>query len=287
MLVAMDTSTTADVVDLPQGQVSYRATGPRASDRPPVVFVHGLLVDGRLWVGVADLLARDGVRAYAPTLPLGAHRVPMRPDADLSPRGVARLVLDLLEALDLRDVTLVGNDTGGALVQFVLDADPARIGRVVLTDCDAFEAFPPAPLMPLVRALRHPAVVAAMVPGLRWTRLRHGRLGFGPLASQPFDPELTASWVRPLADAGIRRDVAKLARGLDPRDLLDVSTRLGKLDRPVRVLWGDDDRYFDVDLGRRLAEAFTDATFETVPGGRTFLPLDHPDRVAAAVLAAT
>jgi pimeloyl-ACP methyl ester carboxylesterase len=285
MFLRMEASALSEVIELPQGQIRYRAAGPPASERPPVVFVHGVLVDGELWTPVAGLLAQQGVRSYAPTLPMGAHRTPMDADADLTPRGVARLVLDLIAALDLWDVTLVGNDTGGAITQFVLDTDPDRIGRVVLTNCDAFDAFPPPPLTLLVRALRHPAVVAAMVPGLRSARLRHGPLGFGPLSNGPLDPALTGAWVKPLADARIRRDLAKLARGIDPKDLLDLSTRLGKLSRPVRVLWGDSDRYFDVELGRRLADAFTDATFETVAGGRTFLPLDHPDRVAAVILA--
>src|SRR5262249_52906777 len=146
---------------------------------------------------------------------------------------------------------------------------------------------PPPPFTQLVRVLRHPALVAAIVPGLRSVRLRHSRLGFGPLANRPFDPEMTSAWVRPLADGSIRRDVAKLARGIDPKDLLDVSARLGKAAMPVSILWGEADRYFRADLGRRLAEAFADATFEAVAGGRTFLPLDHPDLVAATILAAT
>jgi pimeloyl-ACP methyl ester carboxylesterase len=283
----MDTSPVTEVIDLPQGSVSYRAAGPPEPERPAVVFLHGLLVDGQLWSPVADLLAARGVRSYAPTLPLGSHRTPMRPDADLTPRGVARLVLDFLDALDLRDVTLVGNDTGGAIAQFVVDTDPSRIGRVVLTNCDAFDRFPPPPFTHLIRALRHPALVAALAPGLRSVRLRHSRLGFGPLAGEPFDPAVTRGWVEPLSDAAIRRDVAKLARGIDPPDLLDVSTRLGKFTKPVRLLWGDADRYFQVDLGRRLAAAFPDGTLETVARGRTFLPLDHPDRVAAAILAAS
>ncbi|WP_235949421.1 alpha/beta fold hydrolase [Candidatus Frankia alpina] len=283
----MDSSLPADVVDLPQGQISYRAADPPASDRPPVVFLHGLLVDGQLWAAVASQLAEQGVRSYAPTLPLGSHPTPMRPDADLTPRGIARLVLAFLAALDLRDVTLVGNDTGGAIAQFVLDTDPTRVGRAVLTNCDGFDTFPPFPFTVLVRALRHPALVSALVPVLRSARLRHGPLGFGPLARRPFDPEMTRAWVAPLAEAAIRRDAAKLARGIDPQDLLDVSTRLGKLETPVHILWGDADRFFRVDLGRRLAAAFADATIDIVAGGRTFLPLDHPDRVRAAVLAAT
>ncbi|WP_235826486.1 alpha/beta fold hydrolase, partial [Candidatus Frankia alpina] len=191
----MDSSLPADVVDLPQGQISYRAADPPASDRPPVVFLHGLLVDGQLWAAVASQLAEQGVRSYAPTLPLGSHPTPMRPDADLTPRGIARLVLAFLAALDLRDVTLVGNDTGGAIAQFVLDTDPTRVGRAVLTNCDGFDTFPPFPFTVLVRALRHPALVSALVPVLRSARLRHGPLGFGPLARRPFDPEMTRAWV--------------------------------------------------------------------------------------------
>jgi pimeloyl-ACP methyl ester carboxylesterase len=131
------------IIDLPQGRVQYRLAGPANSTAPPVVFVHGLLVNCELWTGVADELARRGVRSYALDLPLGSHSVALRPDAELSPRGVARLIIAFLEALDLTDVTLVGNDTGSALCQFVIDIDDTRIGRLVLTDGDAFDHFPP------------------------------------------------------------------------------------------------------------------------------------------------
>src|ERR1700744_4461993 len=130
-------------VDLPQGRVAYRAAGPPASSRPPVVFVHGILVDGRLWEPVASRLAAAGIRSYAPTLPLGAHPWPMSDGADLSPRGTAHLVRNFIAALGLRGVTIAGNDTGGAICQLVLSGDSSRIGAVVLTDCDAFGAFPP------------------------------------------------------------------------------------------------------------------------------------------------
>ena len=98
--------------DLPQGKVAYRAAGPASSSRPPVVFVHGLLVDARLWEPVAMRLAAEGIRSYAPTLPLGAHQWPMNADADLSPHGIAQLIRDFITALGLSDVTIVGNDTG-------------------------------------------------------------------------------------------------------------------------------------------------------------------------------
>ena len=108
---------------------------------------------------VAERLAAAGIRSYAPTLPLGSHQRPMNADADLSPGGIARLVLDFIRALDLSDVTIVGNDTGGAICQVMLadgSTGPSRIGAAVLTNCDAFGTFPPAAFAPLFRALRHP-----------------------------------------------------------------------------------------------------------------------------------
>jgi pimeloyl-ACP methyl ester carboxylesterase len=272
------------VVDLPQGRLAYRAAGPGAGRA--VVFVHGLLADGRLWEPVAERLAAEGVRSYAPTLPLGAHQTPMNPGADLSPRGIATLVTDFLTALDLSDVTLVGNDTGGALCQVVLGGDTSRIGAAVLTNCDAFGTFPPRLLAPLFSALRHPWLVAWMTPALRSERVRHGPLGYGPLTSTPLDGELTRDWVRPLERKAIRRDLAALARGVHPRVLLDAASRFGQFTGPVRILWGDADPLFRLALGRQLSEAFPHASLATVPGGRTFLPLEHPDEVVGEILAA-
>jgi pimeloyl-ACP methyl ester carboxylesterase len=250
------------------------------------VLVHGLLVDARLWAPVADRLAAEGIRSYAPTLPLGSHPWPMNADADLSPGGVAGLVLDFIRALDLSDVTIAGNDTGGAVCQIMLAADTSRIGAAVFTNCDALGTFPPMSLAPLFRALRHPGVVAAIAPGMRSKAMRNGPLAYGPLSSGRLDSALTLDWVKPLADAAIRRDLAKVARGVHPRVLLDAASRFGQFTGPVRILWGEADSMFRVKLGRELSEAFPRATFTTVPGGRTFLPLDDPDRVAGEIVAA-
>lgn len=278
--------TNLTVVNLPQGNISYRAAGPVSSSRPPVVFVHGLLADGRLWEAVADRLAAEGIRSYAPTLPLGAHQTPMRSDADLSPEGIAALARDFLAALDLSHVTIVGNDTGGAICQVMLGGDTSRIGAAVLTNCDAFSTFPPRLLAPLFHALRHPGLVACLAPGLRSAKVRNSPLAYGPLASTPLDAELTGDWVRPLDNQAIRRDLAKLARGVHPRVLLDAASRFSQFTGPVRILWGDADPLFRPQLGRRLSEAFPHASLTTVPGGRTFLPLDHPDEVAREIIAA-
>ncbi len=170
-------------VDLPQGRVNYRIAGPPDRTLPPVVFVHGMLVNGELWTGVASTLAERGIRSYAPDLPLGAHATAMKPDADLSPRGVARLLLSFLESLGLTDVTLAGNDTGGALCQFLIDTDSSRIGRLVLTNCDAFDQFPPPLVWPMVKLGSSPFRLRLMTAPMRWAAVRHSPLGYGPFAT--------------------------------------------------------------------------------------------------------
>jgi pimeloyl-ACP methyl ester carboxylesterase len=269
-------------VDLPQGRVSYRVAGPADSTLPPVLFVHGLLVNGELWTAVADRLAGRGIRSYAPDLPLGAHSIPLSPQAHLTPRAVARLILDFVEALGLDDVTLVGNDTGGALCQFVIDTDHTRIGRLVLTNCDAFDQFPPPPFGLLVKAGRRPGRIRVFMAPMRWRRVRHSALGFGPLATT-LDEAMTRRWVTPaLTNAGVRRDAANFMRGIRPADLLDVSTRLGDFGKPSTIVWGMTDRFFKPAFGRRLADALH-APFVPIEAARTFVPLDDPDRLAAEI----
>lgn len=268
-------------VELPQGRVHYRVAGPENGPAPPVVFVHGVLVDGELWTGVADALAAHGVRSYAPDLPLGSHPIALSADADLSPRGVARLINDFLDALGLREVTLVGNDTGGALCQFLVDTDDSRIGRLVLTNCDAFDEFPPAPFSVIFKAMRRPTMLHLMMATMRPEALRHSALGFGLLAGKPLDPELTMRWSTPSrTDKGVRRDTSRFLRAMKPRELLDVSTRLGAFGKPVTLVWGTADRFFTLEHAQRLRDAFPDARLVEVEGGRTFLPLDEPQRVA-------
>lgn len=273
-------------VDISHGRVHYRVAGPADSAQPPVVFLHGLLVNAELWTGVAEALAARGIRSYALDLPLGSHPIALQPTADLTPRGVARLVIDVLEALDLTDVTLVGNDSGGALCQFLIDTDHTRIGRLVLTNCDAFDQFPPAPFGLLVKAGRRPGRVRALMSTIRPTVLRHSVLGYGALVATPLDPELTRRWITPaLTDAGVRRDAARFMRGIRPADLLDVSSRLDRFTKPVLLVWGSADRFFKLSFAQRLRDLFPDARLVEVGGGRTFLPLDDPQRVAAEILA--
>ena len=196
-------------LQLPQGPVRVRDFAPADPDGPPIVFVHGLLADGRLWDDVVAQLSGTH-RCIVPDLPLGSHRAPMKPDADLTPYGLARIIAGVLEQLDLHDVTLVANDTGGALSQLVVTRHPERVGRLVLTPCDAFENFLP----PMFRPLQYvggyvPGAIAAIAQAMRSRALAASMLGFGPLALR-HRPDLYVSCSsRPAATAAFAATCAR------------------------------------------------------------------------------
>jgi len=270
-------------VALGQATINYRVLGPQDSSYPPVLFVHGILADERLWEVVAQALAQKGFRCILPTWPLGSHTIPIQDGADLSPQRIASMIHEFMAALDLSDVTLVGNDTGGGLCQLVIDAYPDRIGRLVLTNCDAFDTFPPFPFTLVFALLRGPKTIKALFSMLEWTALRHSALGFGLLLNKP-DAQLTASWIQPCrADVRIRRNLATLLRHVAATDLTDVSTRFPQFGKPVMLVWGMADRCFTPSLARRLAALFPNATLTEVPGAKTFVAQDNPAAVIDAI----
>ena len=263
---------------LPQGTISYRDTG----DGPPVVFVHGLLVDGTVWRKVTPLL--DGAaRSIAPDLPLGSHRTPMNADADVTPHGVARLVGDFLAALDLEDVTLVGNDTGGAISQLVALDHGERVGRLVLTNCDCFDVFPPKEFVPMVKSAHVPGALKAALAPMRSATARRSVIAYGGLAREIPD-EVTAAWVEPArTDARVRRDLATFMRAIDKSITRDAAERLPTLTIPSIVAWGQDDRFFSRELGQRLAATLPNARLEPIANSRTFVSEDEPEALAALI----
>jgi pimeloyl-ACP methyl ester carboxylesterase len=273
-------------IDLPPiGPVEYRVFEPGAAGAPVAVFVHGFLVNGTLWDAVAERLAADGVRGIVPDWPLGAHRRPVNPDADLSPAAVAGAVGTLLDELDLHDVVLVGNDTGGALCQLALRDQAHRVAGLVLTNCDAFEQFPPRFFVPLFALARSRPAVWTLAQQTRLRLLRHSPLGFGPLLNRPRRAQLTRGWVQPLLDSpATRRDVTRFARGMRRGELVDAATWLAGFDGPVRIVWGTRDKHFKIELGRRLAATFPHSKLDEVTDATTFVPVDRPDAVVSAVL---
>jgi pimeloyl-ACP methyl ester carboxylesterase len=246
-----------------------------------VLFVHGYLVNGDLWRKVAPQLQGE-LRCIVPDWPMGSHEIAMPPEADLSPPGMAKLIADFMAALDLEDVVIVANDSGGAISQIVVTEYPDRVGALVLTPCDAFEKFPPAPynLLPKIAKtplLRNVAGQSMRVPLFRWAAFR-------PLMTENYDGELVESWVRPgLKDRGIARDGAKFSAGMDAKHTKRAAAKLPQFDRPALITWPPDCDFFTFDLAERLADAIPDARVVEIGGSQTFLPVDQPNALAGEI----
>lgn len=266
-------------LELGSGRVSYRETG----SGPPVLFVHGLLVDGSLWRQVVPAVAARA-RCIVPDWPLGSHRTAMDPGADLSPRGVARLVGEFVERLGLDDVTVVANDSGGAICQLLVTERPERIGRLVLTPCDSFDNFFPPLFRPLQLAARVPGLLTAALQPLRIERLRRLPMAYGLLTKRPIPKAVTDAWLEPfLTDAEIRRDTRKFVQAVDSRDTLAAADLLPRFDRPALVAWASEDRVFGVESGRRLAKLMPQARLELIDDSYSFVPEDQPERLAELI----
>jgi len=268
-------------VELSAGTIEYEDSG---GGGPVLVFLHGVAMDGSVWAPVVADLRRDH-RCIVPTLPLGAHRRPMRRDADLSLRGFGRLAAELLERLGLDDVTLIQNDHGAALALAGDNPRPQRVARLVISSCEAFENYPPG--LP-GKNLR----LAAMVPGgllvamqaMRLPAVHRSPAGFGWLAKRPLPGGLVEGWLRPAqTDPGVRRDLARYARGARRRQMLEVCERLPGFGRPVLVIWTPEDRVQRPGHGRRLAALLPDAQLTEIPDSYTLIMRDQPEAFASAV----
>ncbi|SDD35921.1 alpha/beta fold hydrolase [Actinokineospora iranica] len=258
---------------LDQGVLDYVEMG----EGRPVVFVHGLLVNADLWRDVLPLVAGAGYRCLAPDWPLGSHRRPMAPGADLSPPGLARLIADFLAELDLRDVLLVANDTGGALTQILMAEHPDRIAGVVLTPSDAFERFFPPMFAPLPPLARVPGAMWLTAAALRSRFVRGLPFGYGWIAKRPIPGAAIHSYVDPVwRDRGVRADLGRFLRGVHRRHTLAAARKLADFRRPVLLAWAAEDRLFPMSLAHRLAEVLPDARIAEIPDSHTFVPEDQP-----------
>jgi pimeloyl-ACP methyl ester carboxylesterase len=261
-------------IQLPQGTIRYREAG----EGKPVVFVHGYLVDHRLWDGVVDSLS-DRFRCIAPDWPLAAHQVAMNPDADLSPTGVARLISDFLAKLELEDVTIVGNDSGGAISQVLVTTHPERIGRLVLTNCDTHENFPPGPFKLMPPLAKLPGGMFAISLPFRIPPV--ARAAFRPFTKTKLPNELIASWMEPAkSNSAVLRDAGKVTAGMNKRYTLAAAEKLRGSDLPIRLLWAPGDKYFPISYAERLKGEAKNASLEPIPDASTFISLDQPQRVA-------
>jgi pimeloyl-ACP methyl ester carboxylesterase len=268
-------------IELSTGTIEY---GDSGGEGPVLVLLPGLAMDGRLWQGVIASLG-PGFRCLTPVPPFGAHRQPLRADADLSLRGVGRLVAEFLERLELRDVVLCFNDWGGAQTM-IADELMERVGRLVLVSCETAGNYPPG-------LAGYAAWVSAKLPGgismMRRTllspRLRGLPFVYGQMSKRGVPEALMRSWLEPLARPQIQRDLRKYAgdslRG--KRDIRAASAALGSFGRPVLVVWDSEGKMMPTEQGRELAASFPDSRFVELPDCYTLIPIDQPEALAREI----
>ena len=268
-------------VTLPQGTIAYGESGP--ADAAPVVLVHGALVDGTLWRKVVPDL-EGSLRCIVPDLPLGSHRTPMNEGADLSPPGLAKLVADFIAALGLEDVTLVGNDTGGAICQLVVTRHPERIGRLVLTPCDAYENFLPPAFRYLQLLARLPGGISTVAQTMRIPANRRMPIAYGWLSKSRIPSEVLANWTQPIIhDRAVRADTRQVLRGIDKKYTVEAAAKLRDFAGPTMLAWATEDRFFKPKFAERLAADIPGSRLEWIEDARTFVSEDQPQRLASLI----
>jgi pimeloyl-ACP methyl ester carboxylesterase len=269
-------------VALAAGTIEYEDTG---GGGPVIVFVHGLIMDGSLWRHVVADLRRD-YRCVLPTLPFGAHRHPMRPDADLSMSGMVEILGEFIEALDLREITLAMSDWGGPLLLAGGTRDE-RIARLVVCSCEAFDNVPPkGPARLLPYLARIPGGLDAALLPFRFDRLRRLPMTYGSLSKRPVPREVMDRWFGPIRDRReIRRDLRKYVRSAPQgrRDLVAAADALATFDRPALVAWADDDKMMPAEHGRRLAALLPQGRLVEIADSYTLIPEDQPAVLAAHI----
>jgi len=260
-------------VQLAQGTVRYRECG----SGEVIVFIHGLLVNGDVWRKVVPVLAKN-YRCIIPDLPLGAHTLALNADTDLTPPGVARLIADFVEALNLSSVTLVANDTGGAFTQIAITEHPQRVQRLVLTNCDAYDNFLPLS----IRAMEW----VAYIPGFIALIGQVCKLGVaqkfivGLVAKHPVEQQAMQSYMQPItSNKAVQRDLRELLRGISTRYTNIAASKFGDFDKPVLLVWATEDRLFPTKYAERLQRAFPHATLKYVQDSYTLVAEDQPEQL--------
>jgi len=266
-------------LDLPGGTLRCFEVGAGT----PIIFIHGLLVNANLWRKVVARLA-PAFRCISVDLPLGSHTLPMPEPADLTPHGLADLIADTIDALALEDVTLVGNDTGGALCQMVVTRRPERIGRLVLTSCDYRDNFPPPMFRYFKPAAAIPGTMRLLMAPMRLRAPRQLPFAFGWLVTRRIDRQAEDSYLlAAMTIPGIERDLKRVIRGLDTRYTNEAADRLGQFDKLALIAWSREDRFFKPAHAQRLAHDLPNARLEWIENARSLSPEDEPARLAELI----
>jgi pimeloyl-ACP methyl ester carboxylesterase len=251
------------------------------------VFAHGWLGNANLWRNVVERLA-DRFECIVLDLPFGAHRVPLGGNADLSAAGCGVLIAAILEALELDDVTLVGNDSGGAYSQIALAGGADGVRRLVLTSCETpYDEFPPEPFDGLPAAARDIETLGQLLSALEDREVRGLPVAFGLLVKHPLDDAVSDSYALPcVRDPRVLANTAKVMAGASTETVHKAGqTLIDGWEGSTLLVWSSEDPVFPIDHARRYAQALPNAELVEIDDSYSFTPEDQPTAVADALAA--
>jgi pimeloyl-ACP methyl ester carboxylesterase len=266
----------------PSGPVSYVDTGGQGR---PVLFVHGVGSSSYLWRNAIELLHGER-RCVSFDLPLHGY-TPAAPDQDFTLPGLGRFIADCCDALDLTDIDLVANDTGGAVSQVFAAGHAERLHTLTLTNCEAHDNVPPRALLPAVLLARM-GLLARLAPRLmapgnpRTAQRVYGRV-YSDITKLP--AEIARVWLE--AQAGTpeaARQSQRLLTSLHARDLLAAEPALARLQVPTLIVWGTNDVFFRTKWAYWLRDTIPGASeVVEIDGGRLFFPDERAAELTAAL----
>ncbi len=253
-----------------------------AGQGEPIVFVHGVLVNANLWREVVPRLSADH-RCVTIDVPLGSHELPAA--GELTPPDLAKAIIQVIDTVVGKPVTLVGNDTGGALCQLVAVTRPDLVRRLVLTSCDSYDRFPPALFKPLFAlGAKVPGAIPALLGPMRWRLLRRLPIAYGWLTTKPMEPSAEDSYVLPSAtNRAVRANLRTALQGISPKYTQEAAERFGSFESPVLIAWSRNDRAFPAEDAERLEAGFPNARIRWIENSRTFSAEDQPAELATAI----
>jgi pimeloyl-ACP methyl ester carboxylesterase len=248
-------STTKKQVQTPSGRIAYTESGTG----PVALFVHGVLLNSHLWRHQLAELA-DIRRCIAVDL-LAHGDTEIAVDQDLSVRANAEMLKQFLDALNINQVDLVGNDSGGGIAQIFAARYPERVRTLTLTDCDTHDNWPPEAFKPFLEMAAGGGLSKTLHAMLQDKTIYRSPQALGPAYENPeeiSDGDIEA-YLQPLVRTEQRtRDLQRFLAVFDNKHTRSVEDGLKKLEAPTLIVWGTDDVYFDVKWSRWLAE--------TIPG---------------------
>jgi pimeloyl-ACP methyl ester carboxylesterase len=262
-------------VQLTSGRISYAEAG----SGPVALFVHGVLLNSHLWrhqlAGLAD------VRCCIAVDLLAHGDTEIDPAQDVSVTANARMLTELVDALGVDQVDVIGNDSGGGIAQIFAATNPDRVRTLTLTNCDTHDNWPPEAFRPFMEMAAAGDLASTLNAMLSDKAVYRSPDALGPAYERPetvSDDDID-TYLQPFVRSAQRtRDLQRFLAAFDNRHTVAIESQLRQLHAPTLIAWATDDVYFPVKWAYWLADAIPGAKPPVeIPGARIFFPEERPE----------